>query len=135
LDFEEETSSNVFFYSGMFTTLLFNSCIIPFLIVALLMTIKKTLQYSPYMNLDEIFGSIIEEITTKEDFIGKSQQSTFAKFERYGFKIVGFVGLEKLEANGSSIKFWQNLGKNVVTHLKTTHVDFMATLIIQSKSF
>jgi hypothetical protein len=66
LDFEEETSSNVFFYSGMFTTLLFNSCIIPFLIVALLMTIKKTLQYSPYMNLDEIFGSIIEEITTRK---------------------------------------------------------------------
>jgi hypothetical protein len=87
------------------------------------------------MNLDENFGSSIEEITTKEDFIGKSQQSTFAKFERYGFKIVGFVGLEKLEANGSSIKFWQNLGKNVVTHLKITHVDFMATLIIQSKSF
>jgi hypothetical protein len=29
LDFEKETSSNVFFYSGMFTNPLFNSCIIP----------------------------------------------------------------------------------------------------------
>jgi hypothetical protein len=52
------------------------------------------------MNLDENFGSITEEITTKEDFIRKFGQSTFVGFERYGFKKVGFVGLEKLEATG-----------------------------------
>jgi hypothetical protein len=58
----------------MFTTPLFNSCIT--------YEIKKIFAIFP---LDELFGSIIEEFTTKEDFIRKFGQSTFVRFERYGF--------------------------------------------------
>ncbi|CAM6032588.1 unnamed protein product [Sphagnum compactum] len=84
-------------------------------------------------NLDELFGGILGEITTEEDFTGKSGQSTFARLAGYGFKRVGLVGLGKLEAAGSSLKVWKDLGENIATHSKTAQAHSVATLIAQSK--
>lgn len=84
-------------------------------------------------NLDELFGGILGEITTEEDFTGKSGQSTFARLAGYGFKRVGLVGLGKLEAAGSSLKVWKDLGENIATHSKTAQAHSVLTLIAQSK--
>ena len=90
------------------------------------------LHNSELKSLDEHVGGILSEITTEENFSGKSGQSTYARLKGYGFKRVGLVGLGKVESVGSSTKAWKSLGESVASISKTAQATSVAVLVAGS---
>ncbi|KAA3477614.1 leucine aminopeptidase 1-like [Gossypium australe] len=87
-------------------------------------------QNSILKKLDRLLGGLLAEVSSEEDFSGKSGQSTVLRLPGLGSKRVGLIGLGQ---SASSPSAFRGLGEAVAAAAKTAQANSVAVVLASSE--
>ncbi|KAK5825176.1 hypothetical protein PVK06_019982 [Gossypium arboreum] len=87
-------------------------------------------QNSILKNLDRLLGGLLAEVSSEEDFTGKSGQSTVLRLPGLGSKRVGLIGLGQSALSPSAFR---GLGEAVAAAAKTAQANSVAVVLASSE--
>ncbi|MBA0839134.1 hypothetical protein Goarm_004898, partial [Gossypium armourianum] len=87
-------------------------------------------QNSILKKLDRLLGGLLAEVSSEEDFTGKSGQSTVLRLPGLGSKRVGLMGLGQ---SASSPSAFRGLGEAVAAAAKTAQANSVAVVLASSE--
>ncbi|GKE25697.1 leucine aminopeptidase 2, chloroplastic, partial [Tanacetum coccineum] len=89
-------------------------------------------QNSILKKLDSQLNGLLSEVSTEEDFTGKTGQSTVVRLTGLGTKRVSLVGLGK-GPSGSSTSAYRSLGESVASAAKASQANNVAIALASSE--